>query len=165
VLRCLRRDLVTALVGLGGQKAADLSAHGVIDQQFETAVAAMQILASEPAGQEFTPAATTIVAADVRLKTMNRSPDTEVVLRIRSGSIAGPVLASAIRTLPQGFDGWAHFELSTAVAATPGQTYVLELDSSNDTHGWAQGTNEYAGGKSHPPGAARGRRRPVVPDV
>jgi len=143
-------SLLTAIVAIGWQSSSEVLAHGVIDQQHETSNGASQIDAFEPVGQEFTPTMASIVAAEVRLESFNQQGAASITLRVRSLTIAGTILASATQSVPQdlpGGEAWIHFELPSAVNLTPGQTYVIELESTNASHGWQrQNPGSYAGG-------------------
>lgn len=142
--------LATALVVIGGDNAREAAASGFVDQANESgAFGTSQINFAEPVGQEFTPAASQIAGVDVLLATMNSTGSADIILRIRSATIGGTVLATAIRSLPEdlGGDVWVHFELPTTTALTAGQLYVIELEAPNATHGWRYGGNDYAGGQ------------------
>jgi hypothetical protein len=151
--------VAAALVLIGGREAREASAHGFVDQMNESgAFGTSQINFAEPVGQEFTPSASSLVGVDVQLATMNSTGAADITLRIRSATIGGTVLATAIRSLPQDLGGsvWVHFELPASVALTPGQLYVIELEAPNATHGWRYGGNNYAGGQAITQGSANG---------
>lgn len=85
------------------------------------------------------PALSTIVAVDVNIGSdPTKESPADVTLRVRDSSISGAVLAFATRRLgPFGSSGgWVHFELPYTLFVSPGQTYVIELLSTNDTHYW-----------------------------
>ena len=102
---------VAALLLMSQTSIETVSAHGVIDQQYELNNAGSQIDASEPAGQSFTPSQNTMVAADALHKEPHVSDD-----RLRS---AGERLPGACRLS----------EL-LRVLATSARKYLLSVTSS-----------------------------------
>ncbi|HET9476398.1 MAG TPA: hypothetical protein VFP63_02795 [Dehalococcoidia bacterium] len=145
--------LVTALVALGWQHPEYALAHGYVDQANDlTNGGAAQVQFAEPVGQEFTPSKSVLVGVDVRLVDFNNTGNATMTARVRSGTIGGPVVAEATRILPQNLLGaaeWVRFDFPSPVIVTPGNLYVLELDSNNASHGWSRSaTNAYPGGAS-----------------
>jgi len=63
-----------------------------------------------------------------------------ITLNVREYSIVplGGLLLSTTtsQSLPDGFDGWVHFDLPSPVDVTPGSTYVIELTEAKSTFGW-----------------------------
>jgi hypothetical protein len=141
--------LATAGVfGLAGRNNAEfvlakpVFAHGVVDQSnllpvIITNRVVRQILAFQPQGQEFVPSTPILVAVDVGLDTLNAgSGDDTITVNIRKGSISDPVLATASQNVPDGFVGLRHFDFSSPLQVTPCDTYVLEVEATEVTHGW-----------------------------
>ena len=143
--------LLVAVIGAGGLGLwpASVEAHGVVDQAWDNVISAggYQILSNSPLGQEFTPSADTVAAADVLLGALNQAGDATITLRIREATIAGTILGSTSQTVSESFSDDAgcgvavpckffHFDLASPIAVVPGQTYVIELVSSNASHSW-----------------------------
>jgi len=118
----------------------------VIDQKQESFVGATQILSGDPLGQEFQPSLNTLEAVEVNLDTMNQGGDDTITLTIRQGSVTGAVLATAAKSLTQGFSGWVYFALAS-VRVTVGSTYVIRLSATKNTFGW-----RYSDGNPYPSG-------------
>lgn len=130
---------LTAITALAWQQPVVVMAHGVLDQAHQAYSGSGQIDQYEPVGQTFKPALSTIVAVDVNIGSdPTKESPADVTLRVRDSSISGAVLAFATRRLgPFGSSGgWVHFELPYTLFVSPGQTYVIELLSTNDTHYW-----------------------------
>ena len=100
-----------------------------------------------PVGQEFVPATASLDY--VELKTNDQQPGnghgTDLNVRIRAGSIAGPILGtSATISVPDSSDAAisvAHFDFPSAVVVVPGAVHVIEVVSAaGDPRGiWASG--------------------------
>jgi hypothetical protein len=111
----------------------------------------------DPAGQEFTPAVNSLTAVDLMLSGGNSflGPGSNVVVNIRQGTIAGPVLGSASQfvssTAPPAL---VNFTFATPIAVTPGSTYVIEASTPGSEFmvfwyvgGTAASRDTYAGGR------------------
>ena len=100
-----------------------------------------------PAGQEFTPTLDTIAKIDVYV--VNTGPgDLSLTLRVRSGTVAGPILTTLTQAVATGFDGWATFDILD-VAVTPEAVYVIELSALDDNLKWRATSGDlYARGRA-----------------
>ena len=119
-----------------------------LDQKQETVHnnATAQILSNDPLGQEFRPTLGTLEAVEVWIGTMNPGGDDTITLTIRQGSVTGAVLATADKSLTQGFSGWVYFTLGL-VRVTAGSIYVIRLSATKNTFGWFYSDlNPYPGG-------------------
>lgn len=120
-----------------------------LDQKQENAVAWIRINVLN-GGQEFQPSLPTLEAVSVKINTFSAGDgDDTITLTIRQGTIGGSVLATATRSLADGFGGdsgeWVYFTLSP-VSVTPGSTYVIVLTATKNTFGWGFGDDAYANG-------------------
>lgn len=143
--------LVTALAALAWQHPEHALAHGYVDQANDVTLGGInQIQVYEPIGQQFIPSKSLLVGVDVRLADINNTGNAIVTARVRAGSIAGAVVAEATRALPQDLLGgaeWVRFDFPAPVIVTPGNLYVLELDSDNASHGWVTSGDNYPFGQ------------------
>lgn len=106
--------------------------------------------------QSFTPSATTLKAIDLSLRAGGSFPasDYTTTVRVRSGGIAGAIVATSSATVPGGLAVGTvravRFIVSPAVALTAGATYVVEWLSPSGGDAvltWmGTGTDTYAGG-------------------
>jgi hypothetical protein len=128
----------------------------VLDQKQESGITGSIISAfgfDKMLGQEFKPSLPTLVAVDVKINTMNHDGDDTITLTIRQGTIGGAVLATATRSLTDGFGGdfgeWVSFTL-TPSSVTPGSTYVIRLQATKNTFGWISNDlgNPYPDGRA-----------------
>lgn len=100
----------------------------------------------EPLGQSFIPLFARNTGVDLWVKEVNAATDpaSPLTVRMREGSMSGPVLSESIVTPPEGADGWIHFPLS--FTATPGDVYVIDVEATNyrwAVRGWnASTTND-----------------------
>lgn len=154
--------IATILLIAGSQLATSVLAHGNIDQQNEATGSQPTIDFMEPAGQEFTPSQTPMVAADVELARANFAGDANITVRVRDATIDGTILGEVTQIVPETLVGeeWIHFDLPTPVPLAPGQIYVLEVETDNATHAWVQ-----AGGGDPYPGGDAIRNGSVSPTV
>lgn len=110
----------------------------VIDQEYLSDAYATVIRTAEPIGQSFTPTASSLAAVDVFLDTRHRSlGDAEIKMRLRDATITGDIRGAVSRTVSTGHRGWARFVFSDPIKLLPGSVYVVEIESSNDTHIWS----------------------------
>ena len=149
----LAATALAALLATGVYLPSTASAHGIIDQQHDGTGSYPTIDFFEPIGQEFTPALTPMVAADVELTTANAAGDANITLWVRDATIDGAILGEVTQLVPEGptspaVEVFVHFDLPTPITLTPGQTYVLEIETDNVTHAWASGgIDDYPGGE------------------
>jgi hypothetical protein len=114
---------------------------------------------NEPLAQSFVPAKGSLLAVDVLLTRGPASGVGNMTMRIREGSIGGAVVASAERVV----EAYGNLErrverfgMAPVIAMTPGNTYVIELDSNSDAHGWCRATTDtYAAGCAISAGSAQ----------
>ncbi len=125
------RRLVMALALLVGVGAPGMArAHAfVVDQRCEPKIWSQYNIESfTPVGQEFTPQLAPLDAAELWITSQNGRGAAQVVVRVRQGDIAGAVLGeSAPVTVPDGFDGIAHFDFPAPLTTVPGALHVLEV--------------------------------------
>ena len=63
--------------------------------------------------------------------------------------VDGRPVATASRTLFDGYDGWARFTFASAVHVRPNSTVRIEVsDSGSVLFGWRYGANDYADGQA-----------------
>ena len=112
-----------------------------------------------PLGQEFTPATTrlNVVEAWISHGFVGTEPPTDIVVRVRAGTITGPVLGqSAAATVTDGHFAPVRFDFASPVELTPGLVYVLEAavvgGGGNPLIGGMDGSS-YAGGRAVAAGA------------
>jgi hypothetical protein len=107
----------------------------VVDQKQENFVGgtgAVTIWAFSPIGQEFQPGLSILEAVEVNIRTMEGGGDDTITLNIRQGSISGTVLATASKSVTEGFEGWVYFALGS-ISVTTGSTYVIQLSETKST--------------------------------
>lgn len=127
-------------------------AHGNVDQSNPVGAGGSQILAHMPVGQEFTPSQPILVAVDVNLGlAIDEGVDT-LTVNIRQGTITSPVLATTSQVvapcpnIPPFSCGLVHFDFPAPLLVSPGDTYVLEVQATNETHAWTRADGGYSGG-------------------
>jgi hypothetical protein len=133
-------------------------AHGAVDQEMDTGFNALMPFTASGNGQSFTPAQNNIVAADLFLGTFGSlAAERSLTVTVRTGSVSGPVLASATRNFPAGTSAEtlvapieAHFDFASVVPLTAGTKYYLEFSgdfAANEGRIVASGSGaSYAGG-------------------
>jgi hypothetical protein len=110
----------------------------------------------EPIGQEFVPSLSPLVGVEVYLNTMNTGyGDATITVNIREGTIDGVLVGTASQPVSDPWDGWLYFEFASPVPVTTGATYVLEVASTNPTHGAYATPDEYPSGQMISEGAVR----------
>jgi hypothetical protein len=71
-------------------------------------------------------------------------------MRIRENTIVGNILATVTQLVDANFGGglgaWLHFDLPAPIAVTPGNVYVIELETDTFTHAWHTAADPYGGG-------------------
>lgn len=82
-------------------------------------------------GQEFIASHANLAAVELLMQNLNGVPAT-ILINIRAGNLAGPILGSATyvsdpTSSAQNWLGWAHFEFAAPVSLIPGDVYVIEL--------------------------------------
>lgn len=97
----------------------------VLDQKQEAGDWAVGIKGYYPMGQEFVPSLNTLHSVELYISQENPGGDT-LTVNIRSGSIDGPILATASVSVASGFSGWVSFAWNP-VGVTVGATYIIEL--------------------------------------
>jgi hypothetical protein len=117
------------------------AATGVVDQKQELDSGFSITISGAGRGQEFVPNLSPLIGIDVHIMTGNPGSGADTItLNVREYSIVplGGLLLSTTtsQSLPDGFDGWVHFDLPSPVAVTPGSTYVVELTEAKSTFGW-----------------------------
>ena len=116
------------------------AATGVVDQKQELDSGFSITISGAGRGQEFVPNLSPLIGIDVHIMTANHAGADTITLNVREYSIVplGGLLLSTTtsQSLPDGFDGWVHFDLPSPVAVTPGSTYVVELTEAKSTFGW-----------------------------
>ena len=145
--------IASVALAVDSQSPRTASAHGIIDQQFDSSGGNLTIFPSSPMGQEFTPTLTPMVAADVKLSRANSSGDANITVRVRDATIDGAILGEVTQLVPEGAPSvqvFVHFDLPTPITLTPGQTYVLEVETDNVTHAMVSpgAGEEYLGGRA-----------------
>jgi hypothetical protein len=132
----------------------------LVDQEnLGSPIGGFSVSAFSPSGQEFTPTLSQLNFADFFLS--QRAGDTAAVqVRVRSGSIAGPILGTSLvasvplvdPNSPPSSGTFVRFEFATSVPLIPGSLNVLELVELAGTTGpivLAQETgDQYAGGRA-----------------
>jgi len=135
-----------------------------IDQSYDAGLTGgSSVPGLAPLGQSFTPAESSFNAVDLylNLPTPAGPPSGDVFVRIRSGNIAGPIIATSSNivtvTTVTPVERY-RFKFAPAVAVTPGSPYVIEVvHSANATVGvWGPGFGQgmYPGGTRIINGAA-----------
>lgn len=126
----MRTVIILAAILLHGAPARAADGY-TIDQSFEPEIwGEWSIALLAPVGQEFVPAlaALNVVEMWIGHGTTGTEPPTEVIARIRAGSVAGEVLGtSAPVEVLDGHFAPVRFDFATPIATTPGETYVVEL--------------------------------------
>jgi len=117
------------------------AATGVVDQKQELDSGFSITISGAHLGQEFVPNLSPLIGIDVHIMTTsNHAGADTITLNVREYSIVplGGLLLSTTtsQSLPDGFDGWVHFDLPSPVDVTPGSTYVIELTEAKSTFGW-----------------------------
>ena len=132
----------TVVVILAVAMGSVVFAHGSIDQSFlGFSSSNFNIMANEPIGQQFIPDKNNIIGVDVFLTGGSET----ITANIRKDTITSPVLATKTQNLAAG-TGLFHFDFPSTLTVTPGDTYVLELDGTNNAKAWDDSTDGYAGG-------------------
>jgi len=127
-------------------------AHGNIDQSNPGGIGGSQILAHMPVGQEFTPSQDILVAVDVKLGLATDEGSDTITVNIRKGTITSPILATASQVVapcpdtPPFSCGLVHFDFPAPLLVNPGDTYVLELQATKQTHAWTRDDGGYPAG-------------------
>jgi len=151
-------------------------AHGVADQVNEGRILGPGDVPSrsvntidevERLGQEFTPSATSVVALDLRLVPANEPHASSITVRVREApaeqcrigesgllecpvGFEGAVLAQTTQDVAQ-VDGWVHFDFPSPAVVTPGEVYMISVQSNNFGYGWWRDEgNRYTGGMMAP---------------
>ncbi|MCC6677016.1 MAG: hypothetical protein IT436_07725 [Phycisphaerales bacterium] len=121
-----------------------------VDQQSTVETGAIPIQAMSPAGQSFTPTVEFLNYIDLRTYDAGGSNGATLRVKVRSGSIAGPVLGTSDAVdLP---DGWAspkpvRFYFPAGVFAAPGASVFFEVEvMAGDPWLVATGPGAYPGG-------------------
>lgn len=86
-------------------------------------------LIPQDVGQSFTPTLTSLSWVELYMEGGHIAgrPSATVLVRIRQGSITGPILAtSGSQTVSDNYFDYLHFDFATPVALTPGQPYVIQ---------------------------------------
>ena len=131
-LRRWRLPLAGALVALAFTGAPpNAHAHGVADQTNDPPSSG-SVACPVQTSQSFTPAASSLVAVDLRLEADESNPPppggAPATVNIRSGSPTGPIVGSATATVPSTTaDSLVHFDFAAPLVLTPEATYVIEL--------------------------------------
>ncbi|MBN2004840.1 MAG: protein kinase [Anaerolineae bacterium] len=112
--------------------------------------------------QIFTAKSTKITAIEVALTTANagKGDDTiTMMVMVVDGHVIN-VVATVSRSVSEGFDGWARFQLpNEGVMVTPGQQVIIELaDTGKIAFGWKYGSDTYADGSAMINGASKADR-------
>lgn len=114
-----------------------------------------QILIGMPAGQEFTPSKSTILAVELLLLSANSPYTDNLTVRIREASITGAILGtsrteSISRPPDSSWTFWQRFVFPLPVFVLPGEKYVYEVVATNVSFGQlyvdASGPCDYPGG-------------------
>jgi hypothetical protein len=165
---CIMKKLASmaAVLGLGLSLAASLCTAAPIATVDQENLSGPNVGSlSQPVGQSFIPSLTAVDAVDVELAAVSNPIDVQVnILDGISGSygLSGTVLGSSgTVTLSSTTLSLVHFDLSSEVALTPGNTYVIEVVPVNNTNGysfrWAEsGSNPYRYGQDLQTGIAPG---------
>lgn len=104
--------------------------------------------------QSFTPKASPLAAVELMFWQGQYFPAEgySTTVRIRSGTVYGPVLGEATAFIPEGTGGLIHFDFPSPIPVVPGSTYVIEwMTPSPDQHiiYWAGNGDTYAGGEAY----------------
>ncbi|HPC93862.1 MAG TPA: GLUG motif-containing protein [Sedimentisphaerales bacterium] len=98
--------------------------------------------------QTFTPACTNLTAVEIDILTISPGRGDDV-LTVEIAA-AGVVLASAERSVEDGFDGLLRFEFPEAVPLVPEQLHELKVHDTGKGHfGWKYGSNTYEQGSRY----------------
>ncbi|MHB1152791.1 MAG: hypothetical protein ACYCWE_18835 [Eubacteriales bacterium] len=74
--------------------------------------------------------------------------EADITLNIRELTISGTIIASqTIASLDPYYNNWLYFEFPVPVPVTPGSIYVIDVVSSNQTHGLRTTGDTYAAGR------------------
>ncbi len=147
---------LTIALGLGLSLVASLgTASPIVTVDQENLSGPNSGTLSQPVGQSFTPSDTAVDAVEIALAAVSSPIDVEVnILDGVSGAsgLSGTVLGSSgTVTLSSTTLSMVHFDLSSQVALTPGNTYVIEVVPVNNgglSFRWAEsGSNPYSGGQ------------------
>jgi hypothetical protein len=135
------RLLAVAVLAVIAMLPLSHAATGVVDQKQELDSAFSITISGAGRGQEFVPNLSPLIGIDVHIMTGNPGSGADTItLNVREYSIVplGGLLLSTTtsQSLPDGFDGWVHFDLPSPVDVTPGSTYVVELTEAKSTFGW-----------------------------
>ncbi len=113
-------------------------AQGFVDQENACSFfqGSIQIQASEPVGQTFTPQAPNLIAIEVNLVPYGPPFSDTITLRLVKGLVTGPQIASVTRAVVYPPSGWIRFDFPTPVQVTSGDAYSFLLDATNPSWGW-----------------------------
>lgn len=127
----------------GASRSAE---HGTVDQDNTTGGGTFTSCGGDGSlYQSFTPSASPLGAVELNL-VRGTPDDLTAEVRIRQGSPAGAVLATASASVPA--SGPTHFDLASAVAVQPETLYVLEWLSGPGLFWSRNSTNTYSRGQA-----------------
>ena len=116
-----------------------------------------QILFSQPAGQEFTPSSSPLLAVEVLLDSSDSPYTDTLTLHIREGSVDGPILtttSSYVGPLERWERFWHRFVFPSPLMLVPGSLYVIELTVTSTRFLWVHVQSNLDSSCDYPGGAA-----------
>lgn len=120
---------------------------GTVDQANESRGDwAYSIYGNKPIGQEFIPQMPLLTGVEVYVMGL-WGPAADITVNIREATINGTVIASkTIYAVASDIYNWLYFGFDCAIPVNTGSVYVIEVQSTNDTHYLYTNENVYAPG-------------------
>jgi hypothetical protein len=140
-LPLLATGLATALI------VCRAEADTVVDQSNVVGSGGLQVQYHSPVGQSFITQFDNLLGIDLYTSAMNPgSGITDLVVKIRDGSMNGAVLEGGSVSARPTVAGWNSFMFEAPLALTVGNTYVIDVSSATAYWGLGSGGNSYSGG-------------------
>ena len=134
----MRRTLPLMMLALALEGTA-AHGQGLIDQQTTcNDGGSAQIQFYEPIAQRFAPRGPNLVAVELLLGRFNPPYADTLTLSILEGSLGGAFVAGVTELVSAGPSyAWYRFDFPAPVVVAPGVPYVIQLDATNPSLGWA----------------------------